>query len=276
MLTFAFGALGLIFGSFINVLVLRRGARTLGGRSECLSCAALLAWYDNIPLLSYVLLRGRCRMCASRISVQYPLVEGATAALFMLVGRAFVGTPFDSLDALALTLALGFTGICIAIAVYDMRHTIIPDSWVFTAAGTALLLSLLGREAGTDLVLSLAAGPIAALLLFALWLISGGKWMGLGDAKLAVAIGWLLGAYTGFIAVVFAFMLGAAITVPLLALSSRGWKEFLLHLTPTRLSEKLFLRFTMKSEVPFGPFLIASCLTLWIMQLYHIPLPFNL
>src|SRR6185503_8120428 len=78
--------LGAIIGSFLNVLVLRKGVQSLSGRSKCASCGKTIAWYDNIPLLSWVLLRGRCRACGSAISVQYPIVELVTAILFALVG----------------------------------------------------------------------------------------------------------------------------------------------------------------------------------------------
>lgn len=278
MIVLALFVLGLIFGSFINVLVIRRGARSLGGRSECFSCGADIRWYDNVPLVSYLVLKGRCRTCSSRISLQYPLVEGATGALFAGIGSAYVSsaTSLDPAIVLDGLLALAIGGLFVAIAAYDMRHTIIPDGWAYLSGLLALVLALLERGAGEGVLITLSAGPIAALPLLALWAVSGGRWMGLGDAKLALSIGWILGAYTGLVAVFFAFILGAALSLPLIALSSAGWKTFVSRFTPTRLSEKLVLGFTMKSEVPFGPFLIVSTVALWIMQLYRIALPFSL
>ena len=90
-LVLAFGILGLCVGSFLNVIILRRGKRSLSWRSECMSCAKTLAWYDLIPIASWVILRGRCRACGSSISIQYPLVEAATAILFAVFGLCVVG-----------------------------------------------------------------------------------------------------------------------------------------------------------------------------------------
>ena len=94
---------GLIIGSFLNVVILRRGTKPMSGRSVCLSCGRTIAWYDNIPLLSYLALRGRCRACGSRISMQYPLVEASTALLFGAIG-AWAGAQPDSLSLRLLVL----------------------------------------------------------------------------------------------------------------------------------------------------------------------------
>lgn len=274
MIIVALGISGLIVGSFINVLVLRRGARSLGGRSGCLSCGTQLLWYENVPIISYFALGGRCRSCASRISIQYPLVEAAGGALFVLFGYPLLlDAAMAPLDLFALVLTLSIIALFIAITAYDMRHTIIPDSWAYAAALVALALALIGWNADANIYMLVLGGPIAALPLFLLWLLSGGRWMGLGDAKLALAIGWILGVYYGPIAVFLAFILGASVSLPLLALSSDAWKRLVARVAPTRVSEKLSLGFTMKSEVPFGPFLIASCFILWFMLRYHIPLP---
>src|SRR5690606_3236364 len=111
---------------------------------------------------------------------------------------------------------------------------------------------------------------IAALPLFSLWLISGGRWMGLGDAKLSLGIGWLLGPLWGIVAVFLAFVIGALISIcillPLPVLQRHLARWGILRGTPPP-------SYTMKSEVPFGPFLIASTLLLWFALLYDIPLP---
>jgi hypothetical protein len=90
-LVLVFGVLGLCVGSFLNVIILRRGKRSLSWRSECMSCAKTLAWYDLIPIASWVILRGRCRACGSSISIQYPLIEAATAILFVAFGLCVAG-----------------------------------------------------------------------------------------------------------------------------------------------------------------------------------------
>ncbi|MDO8561738.1 MAG: prepilin peptidase, partial [bacterium] len=88
MFAVIFGLFGLIIGSFLNVLIVRGGVRALSGRSACMSCGRGIPWYDLIPVFSWVLLRGRCRFCRSKISVQYPLVELTTALLFAALGAS--------------------------------------------------------------------------------------------------------------------------------------------------------------------------------------------
>ncbi len=262
-----FGLFGLIIGSFLNVAVLRRGARTILGRSACMSCGSRLEWYDNIPLVSWLMLRGRCRACGSRISAQYILVEFATGAAFAVIGAA----PVFGLGYKAIFCVIA--AALVAIAAYDMRHTIIPDGWVYFFDALALLAMgpVLLLNADASLWLYLAAGPAAALPLFMLWLVSGGRWMGLGDAKLALGIGWLLGPVFGIVSVFFAFIIGALVSVCIL-LPLPYIRALLRGRGIARLSEGR-ARFTMKSEVPFGPFLIASCFLLWFALLYNIPLP---
>lgn len=265
METIVFGLFGLIVGSFLNVVVIRRGAKSLGGRSACVSCVAPIEWYDNIPVVSWLLLRGRCRSCGSGISAQYPLVEVLTAALF-----AIIGTAPESLG--VRLVALPVLAILICIAVYDTRHTIIPDAWVYLFAGAALLFQFSAASAaGYSTALVLLSGPIAAFPLYALWFVSGGRWMGFGDVKLALGIGWLLGPVWGVISVFFAFTIGAVITIGVL-LPLPAVVRFLRKQGIARLSN-MPQHFTMKSEVPFGPFLIASCICIWFSILYHIPLP---
>ena len=264
-----YGLLGLIVGSFLNVLILRHGVRTLSGRSACMSCGREIAWFDLIPVWSWIALRGRCRFCKTRISLQYPLVEGATVVLFVALGVSPVALPLK-------ILALPVAALFVAIAVYDLYYTIIPDAWAYTCAALSLaasLFALWGTEDPYAFLSAFFAGPLAASPLVALWLVSGGKWMGLGDAKLALSIGWLLGPLWGFYAVFFAFIIGAVVSVPLLFFSSELWrgigefiKPYLWPLTPTG--------FTMQSEVPFGPFLIASCFIIWFSLLFNIPIPF--
>lgn len=260
-------ALGLIIGSFLNVLILRRGAKPLTGRSACFSCGEQIAWFDLIPLFSWINLRGRCRACGSRISPQYPLVEFSTAALFFLV--ALLGLPiFPSL------IALGIVSLSIMITVYDLKHTIIPDAWVLLLIIACALFPYTYGMVTAETWQLYILGPIAAALpLFILWLVSGGRWMGLGDVKLALAIGFLLGPIAGPYAVMFAFILGAVVMIPLLFFSSGTWGNWVKRFTPTPLTRNLVLGFTMKSEVPFGPYLIASNGVVWFALLLQIPLP---
>ncbi|QQG38224.1 MAG: prepilin peptidase [Candidatus Kaiserbacteria bacterium] len=260
-----FALFGLIVGSFLNVLILRWGKEGIGGRSRCPVCKRELAWFDLIPIFSWIFLRGRCRTCGARISIQYPLVEGATALTFALIGASPVPLTLQ-------LFALPIAALLIAIAVYDLYHTIIPDVWAYVAAVLSLAAALTAPAASDNALEIVLSGPIAAAPLFLLWLVSRGRWMGLGDGKLALTLGWLLGFPAGLIAVFFAFVLGALVSVPLLLLSHAPASGF----TPTADSENRRPRFTMKSEIPFGPFLIASCFILWFMQMYGVPLPLTL
>src|SRR3989344_2096349 len=207
--------LGLIVGSFLNVLILRLGTgRSIAsGRSQCLSCNHKLAWHDLVPVFSFALSKGRCRYCGSRISFQYPIVELFTAILFgLLTAQQF-----------AITYYL-IASILIAILVYDLRHKIIPDQLVY-------IFIILSGLAGRHWLYGLYAFAFFALL----WFVSRGKWMGFGDAKLALGMGFLLGISV-VSALFVAFWAGAIVGICLLLLSSK--------------------KVTLKSEIPFAPFLI--------------------
>lgn len=252
------GLFGLIIGSFTNVLILRHGARSIGGRSVCPQCGHALAWYDLVPILSWLLLWGRCRYCGTRISAQYPLVEAAVAILFAFIWGAPFPVPLVTHVIFSLIVVL-----LVAIAVYDMRHTIIPDPWVYAFAALALYASV--STTPQYFFPFLAGGPLAALPLLLLWGVSRGRWMGFGDVKLALGMGWLLGPVVGPFSVLFAFVLGSVTLVPLMLVSRL--------VTHMRASWGRAAGLTMKSEVPFGPFLIASTLIVWISLLYGFDIP---
>lgn len=260
MVAVAFGIFGLIVGSFLNVLIIRHGVRSVNGRSGCMACGKQLGWYDMIPVVSWLILRGRCRECRARISIQYPLVEVALGILFATIG----GAPIDMYAKIAYCV---IAALFVAIAAYDIRHTIIPDPWAYTLAALALLTGAFTVDLD-GFVLFLFAGPLAALPLFLLWFVSGGRWMGLGDSKLALGIGWLLGIPLGVASVFFAFILGAVISVGVLIPLPhivRVLGRYGITSLDTRGGG-----FTMTSEIPFGPFLIVSCILLWLCTLYGV------
>lgn len=237
--------LGTIVGSFLNVLLLRGGTGLdVRGRSFCPSCGLRIKVYDLVPIFSFLLLGGRCRSCGSRISVQYPLVEATLGLLFLgayVLERALVPLLIDLVVA---TLLL-------YIAVYDIRHRIIPEPgvWIFNAVAlTRLLLGATPLHVPAEVWWAFSAGPLMALPLWLLNVLSRGRWMGFGDVKLALGLGWLLGLSGVFPALAFAFWIGALAGVGLMAL------------TPLARLLGRGAHLTMKSEVPFAPFLIIATL----------------
>lgn len=248
----AAGVLGAVIGSFCNVVILRlHTGEGFGGRSQCPVCGHSLSWYELIPVVSYAWQRGRCRACHARISPQYPIVEAATAVSFVFAAASLPTYSFSVQFGLFLTEAV-FAATLICIFMYDMRHTIIPDVLVAVAALAGLAHNAIG---GGGLVVPaasvLAAGLIWAAPIAVLWYVSNGMWIGLGDAKLAWAVGWFFGLATGGSILLLAVWIGAAISVVLL-LYARISHVHRLWLAGSRLPR------TMQSEVPFGPFIILS------------------
>ena len=230
--------LGLAAGSFGNVVIARvpAGGSVVRPRSACPGCSAPVAAADNVPVLSWLLLRGRCRRCGMRISPMYPLVELVTALGFTAVA-ARVGLDW------ALPGFLLFAWTLIVAAVIDARTRRIPNRLTYPL--TPALLVLLGLAAvaqGDPLVAlrALAGGAAAFAALLALALISP-RGMGMGDVKLAAFIGIGLG-YLGWSHVLLgmfgAFLLGGVVAVALLAVRLRGRRDFL----------------------PFGPYLAVAAL----------------
>lgn len=233
---------GLIIGSFLNVVICRYNTgATIGGRSMCLSCGSGLTWRNLIPVFSYVFQRGHCSYCRSHISWQYPLVELLVASLYVGVFVVF------GLSFMAMYLLLQIA-ILVVIAVYDIKHKIIPNEFVYAfsalSLGALVLEGAIGSFSG--LLWHFLAGPLLAAPFAGLWYFSKGQWMGFGDAKLALGIGWFLGLAGGYVAIALSFWIGAVVSVGLIALS---------HMHTLLFAKK---RVTMKSEIPFGPFLIAG------------------
>lgn len=237
---------GLILGSFLNVVILRfrTGFSALDGRSICFSCGKTLVWSELIPLFSYIFLRGRCAKCKSKISLQYFIVELLTAIIFALV---FMKEGLTWFLPFWLFVALIF----IFITVYDFRHKIIPDSSVVLLSVVSIVYTLYLIITNERSWWSLLDGLYIALPFALLWIVSRGRWIGLGDAKLVLSFGWLLGVSFAYTAVVLGFWIGAVVSISLLLLQRiKGH-----HRNP--LSEKN-KQLTMKSEIPFAPFLILG------------------
>lgn len=238
---------GLIIGSFLNVLVLRYGTgRSLSGRSGCLSCNVPLEPLELVPVLSYLALGGRCRSCRTRISLQYPLVELATGLLFLGSIRLF---DFSSPSWVLLWSLISYfvlVSALVALVAYDVKHQIIPDRFVAVFILGSLFLHLFLGDPITPLLL---AGLVLAAPFAGLWYFSEGRYMGLGDAKLAFGIGVLLGLVQGLSAIILGFWAGALFGLVLIIVS-RSRARLSLNGVPL----------TMKSEVPFAPFLALGAL----------------
>lgn len=257
LLGLAWSSLGLIVGSFLNVVLLRyHTGRTVRGRSSCLSCGKRLEPHELIPVVSYLLQCGRCRSCGSRISPQYPVVEMGTGLLFL--GVYLLGLP--AVSALT-TLVAG--ALLILIGVYDVRHKIIPDVFVYllSALGALSLFIRPDLSVAVPDTVAVLAGPLFALPFLVLSLVSSGRWMGLGDAKLALALGWLLGAGESVTAFLLSFWIGTVAV---------GSVAFARALVRTLGAQELFSdgkALTMETEVPFAPFLILGAVIAYALAL---------
>lgn len=237
---------GAIVGSFLNVVGLRWNSGVgVGGRSFCPHCFKKLHWYELVPIVSFVAQRARCRGCSSKVSWQYPWVEFLTGAMFATL---FYTLGFSSYYLLSTAVFC----IYIVITIYDIRHKIIPDELVYSAIGLSFVSLLLNLS--TFELIDLLAGPIIFALFALIWLLSKGRALGFGDAKLGLSIGLLLGASAGFSAVVLAFWIGAVVTLTYMAISAL-----------LRRDKKL----TMKSEVPFAPFLVLGA---WLGLIFKLDL----
>lgn len=235
---------GLLIGSFLNVVILRMntGRSIHAGRSACMRCARPLSWYELVPVFSFLALRGKCRGCRTSISFQYPVVELVTGLLFVvLYASIVVKGDFSAFSWLSYLFTLIITSLLIVAAVYDARHKILPDTIMYPF----LLLTLLaiGVKAtlfsGFSWEKAIVDGVWVGLPFFLLWWLSKGRAMGFGDVKLALGIGWLLGISVGFAAVLLSFWVGAIAGLFLIGLSHG---------------------YSMKSQIPFGPFLLIGAL----------------
>lgn len=250
ILAFIFGTL---IGSFLNVVSLRFNTGVgLGGRSKCMSCGKTLGWMDLVPLLSFLVLRGSCRSCKSKISWQYPMVEFVAGVVFTLIFFAFPPTSY--LSGVVTLLQLIIACLLVVITVYDIKHKIIPDKFVYTFCAFALALLFVGGSSWWHIPTwqQLIAGPLLALPFAAMWFFSRGTWMGFGDAKLTLGIGWLLGLNGGVNAVVLAFWIGAAASLFWIIYSHKKFKP--------------------RMEIPFGPYLILGLYIVLVFKIIVIDL----
>ncbi len=236
--------LGLVIGSFIGALSYRIaiGIPISKGRSQCPTCRKQIAWYDNIPVLSYFLLGGKCRHCKKSISIRYLLIELATGVIFAFsflyaeqIASNILWLPANSLYQLAIIVVLVF--LSIVIFVVDSEHQIIPDGAVFAMWVFTLIVMIL--TSFTPIYGFILSGLVAALFLLVVNLATKGKGMGLGDVKLALAIGTVLGPLYATVWIFLSFILGGIVGSMML----------------------VFKHAKIKDKIAFGPFLIISFFT---------------
>jgi len=246
---------GTICGSFLNCVIYRLeiGESFLKGRSYCPHCKHVLTWQDLIPIFSFLILKGKCRYCHQKISWQYPLVELATGILFVSTLIYFFSKTSilvnSAMTELTSIYYLVIACFLIIIFVYDLKHYIIPDKVIYPAIAIAFLYQLfkiwdLGFVPNFEFRISnfqtlanpLLSAFLASLFFLMIVLISQGKWMGVGDIKLAFLMGLILSFPNILVALFLAFFIGAIIGIGLIIARKK----------------------TLKSEIPFGPFLVSG------------------
>ncbi|MBT6691130.1 prepilin peptidase [Candidatus Parcubacteria bacterium] len=243
---------GLFVGSFLNVVIYRlhRQETFVKGFSKCLFCGHRLYSKDLVPLFSYLFLKGKCRYCKQRFSHQYPLVELFTAVSFSLIfikifpQLAFYN--FAILDIVTLIFWWAMTAFLIIIFVYDLKYYLVLDIVVLPAVVIAFIVNLFLGFSFLNLLLAAVVGGGFFLLQF---VVSKGRWIGGGDIRVGLLMGALLGWPQLLTALFAAYMLGAVISVGLLAADKKNWSD----------------------KVPFGTFLsVATFLVLlYGNQLVH-------
>lgn len=225
---------GLIIGSFINVLADRLPEdKSIGGRSYCPRCQKVLGWYDLFPVVSFLFLGGHCRYCRQKISWQYPIVELATAGLFLLIFK-WQFSDAGQWSVLNFFYFLFITACLLVIFISDLKYYIIPDQIIYAAAiFTVVYQGWFFRDLlWNNLTAAFLAGGFFLTLIF----VSHGAWMGWGDVKLALVMGLILGWPKILLALFLAFFAGAAVGLGLILFGRKNWK----------------------SEIPFGTFLSAG------------------
>lgn len=230
---------GLLIGSFLNAWIWRihTNRKVSKGRSMCPDCYHVLIWYDLIPLFSWLGLRGKCRYCHKPISIQYPLVELATALLWVALLMAVQTVNLYGWLLYGVWLIVG--SLLMAAYVYDAKWMLLPDIFmvpaIVVAAGWLVVRWLVFGQVSL-VVEQLVGTTIFAGFFYALWYISKGGWLGDGDIRIALVMGLMLTPVQLVVAIFITFNLGAIVSLGLI----------------------LFKKKTRKDAIAFGPFLIVG------------------
>lgn len=256
MYIFLFFILGLAVGSFLNVVVYRlKAGETLLGRSYCHACQHQIRWYDNIPVLSFFLLKGKCRDCGVKLSWQYPIMETLTGLGFVLVGLNFFSIE-DKTAWMETGWLLGIVSLFLAIAAYDLMNMEIPIHLLIAGALWTLLfltLMLVATDMPQEIwwrsyaLQSLWGGVVIGAFFFALVYASRETWMGWGDVWLGAVSGMVVGLSAALPMLTLSFGSGALVGVGMMMFSGKG----------------------LKSQIPFAPYLvIGTLLTLFLPAVF--------
>lgn len=240
--------IGICIGSFLNVVIdrLPQGRSIVHGRSHCEFCKKELAWFDLLPIFSFLQLGGKCRYCHKRLSFQYPLVEFLTSLAFVIL--FFLETPTGAFSLLLFIIDLVLMSLSIALIVMDIKYHLLLDVLLVQFFLFALLRVLLLNPA--TLPIHVVWGIVAVLPLLLIYILTKGKGMGFGDVKLIFILGFLLMFPNIIVLYYLAFLTGALVGI-ILILGKR--KKF------------------SGSTIAFGPFLFfgAACALLWGNTLWH-------
>ena len=216
VLTSAFVALaGAAVGSFLNVCILRLPAKRsiVSPGSHCPHCNRALRWYENLPVVSWILLRARCRGCGHRISMMYPLVEVATAIVFVAAWRAFGPTPLFA-------TRLIFLSALIVLAVTDLRNRLLPNAVTLPGIVVGLVCSFVAPPGPFSALLGVVIGGVVPFVVGEIYYrVRGIDGLGMGDVKMLAMIGAFLGAPLALLTLFAASFLGVVVGLPIIILT---------------------------------------------------------
>ncbi len=252
------GIFGILIGSFLNVVILRSGTkRGFLGRSHCFSCNRTLHARDLIPVISFLIHKGRCRMCNSRISTQYPVIELITGILFASGAWVLASLEISGwVLVFSLMMWWIWSALAIVLAVYDWRHKMVLSEGLVVLCAWSVIAGLFINRSSDVFVMAQGwfggfDGALLGILLvpapfFLMWYFSQGRLIGFGDIEYMALIGFVFGISGGFSIVLYAFWLGA-----LAVLIGSGL--LLIHNLFFKVKKR-----TLSSEVPFLPFLLIA------------------
>ena len=265
---------GTIIGSFTNAQVDRyRSSRIMAKRSKCFQCGQVLGWRQLIPLYSYLIQQGKCSSCYGQIPIKLFMSEFATGVLFsaVLIKYPNLFNNFDIYSLINLLSYLVIISLMMAIVLTDLKDFTIPHQLSLSLIFISLLLLFFNSFIANNFnlaipnLMDLWAGPILAGFFWFIWLITGGQGMGFADGTLALSIGWLLGLWPGISAVLYAFWVGTIISVSILL-----WQKYMPRHKSKNLPTNHHQTLTMKSAIPFGPYLVMGFCLVFI---FNVTLP---